>query len=185
MRWPGAARLRHGAAYRLRGGNGASDASWQSEGPSEEESSGERGVQGENDDDDDDDDDDDEQEEDDGDKSDFMDLSAGVDDDAASQRADAGAAAQESESEGENLEDLLGKFIGGDGSKDGSDSQDISNEWSGLLGSPCPPFRAAPCALSVCLSRVIAGTARPGTRSSSACTHSPAPPRGCGYVAGA
>ncbi len=198
QRWPGAERLRNGAAsqplkicpvghYRLRGGNGASDASWESEGPSEEESSGPRGVQDE-DEEDDEDDDDDEQDEDEGDKSDFMDLSAGVDDDAASpggaQRADAGAAAPDSEGEGENLEDLLGKFIGGDGGKDSSDSQDISNEWCGLLGSLCPPLRAASCALSFVPS-VIASTARPGTRSSSASTRSRAPRRACGFVAGA
>ena len=118
-------------AHRLRGGfdypnYASSDPSWESEGPSEEPSS-ER--------EEDEDEEEGEDEDDVGDQGDLMDLSAGAGaDNAASpggpQRAkpDAGAKKAETDSEGENLEDLLAKFIG-EGDKEGSDSQDISEEW--------------------------------------------------------
>jgi hypothetical protein len=116
-------------AHRLRGGfdypnYASSDPSWESEGPSEESAS-EREEE--------EDEEEVEEEDDVGDQGDLMDLSAGADDAASpggSQRAkpDAGAKKAETDSEGENLEDLLAKFIG-EGDKEGSDSQDISEEW--------------------------------------------------------
>lgn len=120
------AELRHGSlAHRLRGGfdypnYACSDPSWESEGPSEESAS-ER----------------EEEEDEDGDvEDDVVDhgdlyLSAGADDvhgGAQRGKKDAGAKKAESDSEGENLEDLLAKFID-EGGKEGSDSQDISEEW--------------------------------------------------------
>jgi hypothetical protein len=118
------AKLRHGAvAHRLRGGfdfpnYACSDPSWESEGPSEESESEREEEEDEEEGD---------EEDDVGDHGDLMDLSASP---GGAQRAkpDAGPRKAESDSEGENLEDLLAKFIG-EGGKEGSDSQDISEEW--------------------------------------------------------